>query len=145
MRTGSPGRIWFHSVTFPVFGTSFTAVGWHPHSPSHHSLLVAWHSFYCTWHIKPQRDSFGFRLSVGTGLNCVPSSCSTNHVLMSDENPHPLNVDRRLGFSSPGEIGFSSKEHFWGPVPAALNTPSYRRNLNGTSMFSETVSTLTRM
>lgn len=57
---------------------------------------------------------------MGTGLNCVLSSCSTNHVLMPNETPslHPLNVDLQLGFTSPGEIGFSSKEHvprgqFW--------------------------------
>lgn len=50
---------------------------------AHHitAFFLTWQSFYCTRQIKPKRESLGFRLWVGTRLNCVPSSCSTYHIL----------------------------------------------------------------
>lgn len=75
----------FILLNFQVFGTDSTAVGRSLHSPSHHSFLLTWQSFYCTRQIKPKRDSFGFRLWVGTRLNFVPSSCSTYHILMPNK------------------------------------------------------------
>ena len=81
MRMGSPGRIWFHPIKFPGFWHK--PLLWGGVHVAHHitAFFLSWQGFYCTRQIKPKRESLGFRLWVGMRLNCVPSSCSTYHIL----------------------------------------------------------------